>query len=179
LSKIAGISVSTVTATQLHTPIAGVMPAETKETLIMTVWPSNAAWGLGRILGGLYALRFPDVYIFRIGNLIALASIPIALVIYLSKVLPFIAIRYSLTNRRVVVQRGLQAKDDKSVDLDRFDSVQVDVLPGQAWYNAGDLVFKLGNVETFRLNGVSRPEAFRQTIMKAHMVQAGVKKTRR
>ena len=143
------------------------------------MWPSNAAWGLGRFLGGLYALRFPDVYIFRIGNLIALASIPIALVIYLSKVLPFIAIRYSLTNRRVVVQRGLQAKDDKSVDLDRFDSVQVEVLPGQAWYHAGDLVFKLGNVETFRLNGVSRPEAFRQTIMKAHMAHAGVKKTRR
>ena len=168
---------SIATATQIHTPIAGVAPAELSETAIMTVWPSNAASGVGRFLGGLYAWRFPDVYIFRIGNLIALASIPIALVIYLAKVLPFIAVRYTLTNRRVIVQRGIQGKNDKSVDLDRFDSVQVDVLPGQAWYHAGDLVFKLGNVETFRLGGVSRPEAFRQTIMKARLAYAGVKKS--
>src|SRR5262245_8393552 len=86
------VPVSTATAPQVHTPIAGVAPAEIKETVIMTVWPSNTAYGLGRVLGGLYAWRFPDVYIFRIGNLIALASIPIALLIYLAKVLPFIAV---------------------------------------------------------------------------------------
>jgi hypothetical protein len=31
-------------------------------------------------------------------------------------------------------------------------------------------------VETFRLEGVSRPEAFRSTCMKAHMGYVGVKK---
>jgi hypothetical protein len=65
------------------------------------------------------------------------------------------------------------------VDLDRFDNVQVEVLPGQAWYNAGDLIFKLGNVETFRLEGVSRPESFRQVILKARMAHAGVKRSGR
>jgi hypothetical protein len=162
---------------EIHTPIAGCAPSSISESTIMTVWPSNAAYGIGRVLGTQYAMRFPDIYIFRIGNLIALLSIPVALAIYLYRIAPFVGQRYTVTNRRVVVQRGIQAKDDRSVDLDRFDSVQVEVLPGQAWYNAGDLVFKLGNVETFRLDGVSRPESFRQVILKARMAHAGVKKS--
>ena len=77
----------------------------------------------------------------------------------------------------IIVQRGIQARNDRSVDLDRFDSVQLDILPGQDWYHAGDLVFKLGTVETFRLEGVSRPESFRQVILKARMAHAGVKRS--
>ncbi len=162
---------------EIHTPIAGCAPSSISESTIMTVWPSNAAYGVGRFLGAQYAMRFPDIYIFRIGNLIALLSIPIALAIYLYRIAPFVGQRYTVTNRRVIVQRGIQARNDRSVDLDRFDSVQVEVLPGQDWYNAGDLVFKLGNVETFRLEGVSRPESFRQVILKARMAHAGVKRS--
>jgi len=156
--------------------ISGVSPASVQETTIMTVWPSNAMFGLGRVLGGLYAIRFPDVYIFRLGNLIALASIPIALVLFFMRVAPFIGQRYTLTNRRVVVFKGLLVEEERSVALDRFDKVEIDVLPGQAWYDAGDLIFRLGNTETFRLAGVSRPEAFRSQIIKAHMAYVGVKK---
>jgi hypothetical protein len=156
--------------------ISGVSPASVKETTIMTVWPSNAMFGLGRWLGTLYAIRFPDVYIFRLGNLIALLSIPIALVLFFMRVAPFIGQRYTLTNRRVVVYKGLLVEEERSVALDRFDRVEIDVLPGQAWYDAGDLIFRLGNTETFRLAGVSRPEAFRSQIVKAHMAYVGVKK---
>ena len=53
------------------------------------------------------------------------------------------------------------------------------LLPGQAWYHAGDLVFKLGNVETFRLEGVSRPAAFRETCLKSHLAHSTVKAARR
>lgn len=166
------------TLPEIHTPIAGVAPSQLSETTVMTVWPSNAAYGIGRMLGLLYAQRFPDIYIFRIGNLWALLSIPLALAIYFYRIAPFVGTRYTVTNRRVMVQRGIQARNDKSVDLDRFDSVQIEVLPGQDWYNAGDLVFKLGNVETFRLGGVSRPESFRQVILKARMAHAGVKASR-
>ena len=87
------------------------------------------------------------------------------------RVAPFIGQRYTLTNRRVVVYKGLLIQEERSVALDRFDKVEIDVLPGQAWYDAGDLIFRLGNTETFRLAGVSRPEAFRSQIIKAHMVR--------
>lgn len=157
-------------------PIAGVSPADLKETTIMTVWPSNAYFPVGRWLGQLYDIRFPDVYIFRLGNLIALASIPIALPLFFMRILPGIGIRYRLTNRRIIVEQGIMGKEVKSVELDRFDNIVVDVRPGQSWYDAGDLIFKLGNTETFRLEGVSRPDAFRSTCLKAHMGYAGVKK---
>jgi len=86
--------------------------------------------------------------------------------------------RYVVTNRRVIVLRGIVGKEEKAVDLDRFDGITVEVQPGQAWYHAGDLIFKKGNVETFRLDGVSRPESFRQVCLKAQLAHAGVKKAR-
>jgi hypothetical protein len=144
----------------------------------MTVWPSIASFGLGRSLGKLYGIRWPDIYLFRFGRLIALAMIPVSLALYFLRVLPVFGTRYTLTNRRVMVQKGLIPQEDKFVDLDRFDTIDVVVQPGQEWYDAGDLVFKLGNVETFRLDGVSRPEAFRATLLKSQMSHAGVKKAR-
>ena len=88
-------------------------------------------------------------------------------------------VRYNRPNRRIIVERGLKGVLDKAVDLDRFDTVTIDVLPGQGWYHAGDLVFKLGNVETFRLEGVSRPAAFRETCLKSHQAHSTVKAARR
>lgn len=156
--------------------ITGVSPAGVKETTIMTVWPSVAQYTLGRILGGLYAIRFPDVYIFRLGNLLALLFIPVSLVLFFMRVAPGTGRRYTLTNRRVIVHRGLQIEEERSVGLDRFDAIEIVVRPGQEWYEAGDLVFKLGPTETFRLEGVSRPDTFRAACIKAHMAYVGVKK---
>jgi hypothetical protein len=156
--------------------IAGVSPASIRETTIMTVWPSNAKFALGRWLGTAYAIRFPDFYFLQVGHLLALLSIPIALVLFFLRIAPFIGSRYALTNRRVIEQRGLSAVEERSVDLDRFDSIDVVVQPGQAWYHAGDLVFRLGATETFRLQGVSRPESFRAACIKAHMAYVGVRK---
>ena len=169
---------STATAS-IAQPIAGVVPTELKEVTVMTVWPSVAMYGLGRQMGTLFAIRWPDIYFFRLGNLIALLSIPVALVLFFMRIAPGIGTRYRLTNRRIIVERGLTGKEDKAVDLDRFDTINIEVQPGQAWYDAGDLVFKLGNIETFRLVGVSRPAAFRATCMKSHMAHAGVKKARK
>jgi hypothetical protein len=169
---------STATVSMTEQAISGVAPAEVKEVTVMTVWPSVAKFGLGKALGSLFAIRWPDVYIFRLGNLIALLSIPVALVLFFMRIAPGVGTRYRLTNRRIIVERGLMSVEDKAVDLDRFDTIEIDVQPGQAWYDAGDLVFKLGNVETFRLEGVSRPAAFRATCLKSHMAHAGVKRAR-
>lgn len=159
--------------------IAGVTPFDMDEATVMTVWPSNAAiWlgplPLGRLLGRLYSVQ-GGFYIFKLSSLFCLLSIPLALVLYLKRVGPFVATRYRLTNRRVIVEAGLKCKESKSIGLDRFDSVDVELLPGQQWYDAGDLVFRRGDVETFRLEGVSRPHAFRETCIKAQKSFVGVK----
>src|SRR5688500_11616643 len=167
---------STAAAPMTPQPIAGVSPAEIKEVTVMTVWPSVALYGLGQALGRGFGVRWPDVYFFRLGNLLALLAIPIALPLYFLRILPFIGTRYTVTNRRIMVLRGIVGKVEKFVDLDRFDTVEIIVQPGQEWFDAGDLVFKQGTIETFRLEGVSRPDAFRATCVKSQMAHAGVKR---
>ena len=76
----------------------------------------------------------------------------------------------------MIVEAGPKFKPQKSVDLDRFDAIDIDVRPGQAWYPAGDMIFRLGPVETFRLEGVGYPEVFRVTCLKAHQAYVGVRK---
>lgn len=155
--------------------ISGVSPAAVRETTSMVVWPSNAEFAIGRTLGQLFDMRFPDIYFLRIGNLFALLSIPVSLALYFYKVLPGMGSRYRLTNRRIVVESGLLGKERRAVTLDGFDNIEIEVLPGQEWYAAGNLVFKRGQVETFRLDGVSRPDCFKSICWKAHRAFVGVK----
>ncbi|MCA9217566.1 MAG: PH domain-containing protein [Planctomycetales bacterium] len=158
--------------------IAGVTPATEKEVTCMTVWPSVAGMSLGpipvgRILGQLYSIP-AGIYPLTIGNLLCLATIPIAILLYARRIGPFVATRYRVTNKRIVVERGITGKEERSIDLNKFDSVGIRVLPGQEWFDAGDLVFTQGNVEKFILEGVSRPEAFRRVCLKAHQAYSGV-----
>ena len=158
--------------------IAGTAPVESAETTVMTVWPSVAGMRLlgipaGKILGRLLNIK-AGFYIFTVGNLIALLAIPIGLVLYFKRVGPVVGTRYRLTNKRIVVERGLTGVEDRSISFDRFDNIQVEVAPGDEWYKSGDLVFRQGEVERFRLEGVSRPEAFRQICVKSHQAYVGV-----
>jgi hypothetical protein len=158
--------------------IAGVAPVTDKEVTCMTVWPSVAGMSLGpiplgRMLGQLYSIPV-GIPPLTVGNLMCLMTIPIALVLYARRIGPFVATRYRVTNKRILVERGISGKEERSIDLDKFDSVEIRVRPGQEWYVAGDLVFLQGNVEKFMLEGVSRPEAFRNICLKAHQAYCGV-----
>lgn len=149
------------------------------EVTSITFWPSVASQQLlglplGQMLGQLYQMQVGP-YVFTLGNLFCLLTIPLALVLYFKRVGPFVATRYRLTNKRVVVERGLTNREERSVSLDRFDSIEIEQPAGYAWYDAGDLVFRLGKTETFRLAGVSRPAAFREILWKAHRSFVGVK----
>lgn len=154
--------------------IAGVSPASERETTTMVVWPSISAIGIGRLLGRLFSIRL-GFYVLRLGNLLALAASPLCALLYLGRAAPIVGTRYRLTNRRLIVERGLGNREEKSVDLDRFDQIETHVRPGQEWFSAGDLVFLEGETETFRLPGVSRPESFRQTCLKSRNAYVGVK----
>lgn len=140
----------------------------------MTVWPSNGASRLGRFLGRLYQIE-AGVGFLTIGNLLALATSPIGAAIYLWHAAPGVGTHYRLTNRRVIIEQGLSGKPDRWVNLDRFNRIEIEVQPGQGWYHAGDMIFFLDDVETFRLSGVSRPEAFRAACMKGRQTYVGVR----
>lgn len=164
----------------MNQAIAGVAPYDGEEVTVATVWPSVAQewlgpFPLGRWMGQLYNLKFGG-YIFTLGNLFCLLSIPLALVLYFKRVLPYLATRYRLTSRRLVVEQGLLPHEDRSLDLDRFNEIEIEVLPGYEWYHAGDLVFRMDSIETFRIIGVVRPETFRNLCLNAHQSYVGVKR---
>lgn len=140
----------------------------------MTVWPSNGATNLGRFLGKLYEIESGFGFV-TVGNLLALATSPVGAAIYLWHAAPGVGTHYRLTNRRIVIEKGLDGKPDRWVDLDRFDRIEIAVEPGQAWYHCGDMIFYLDDVETFRLPGVSRPEAFRAACLKGRQTYVGVR----
>ena len=143
---------------------------ESEEITVMVVWPSVARFSLGSWLGELYAAD-AGFYIFTVGNLVALASIPLAVGLYFFRLAR--GFHYKLTNRRVL---ELQFGDVlRAIPLDGFDAIEVERLPGQLWYDAGDLVFRRQDQEVFRLRAVSRPEAFHRTCWKSHQSFVGVK----
>lgn len=173
--------------------IAGVAPPDVSEVTVMEVWPSIAKFSLGRVLGQMFAMN-AGIYVFTVGNLLALVTIPLSLALYFYRLKPsFFGLHlhgglYRLTNRRVMALRNEVVFHDrfpfvkfkfgvptKAVDLDRFDSIEIEELPGHRWFAAGDLVFRRQGVETFRLEGVSRPEPFRHTCLKSHYSYVGVK----
>lgn len=172
--------------------VAGVSPSETGEVTVMVVWPSVAATSWGRFWGrrfgsqiGFHVYGIP----FTVGRLWMLISIPFILPLYFHMLVPRIPFvvagmentacrRYRLTNRRVLIEHGLGGAIYRSAALDRFDTVQIEVLSGQEAYPAGDLVFRAGQIETLRLPGVSRPEAFRQACLKAHQAYVGIRQVR-
>ncbi len=170
--------------------IAGVSPASLDEATVMTVWPTIAASGAGQMIGRLCSLGGEGP--FAIGKLLAPLTILPALALFFISIVPpfpfwFVRFnrRYKVTNRRILVledclewvvyhpfgfrfpAQKIRTEEAKAVQLDRFDTIEIEVLPGQEWFPAGELIFKQGAVETFRLSGVSRPEAFRQVCLKA------------
>lgn len=156
-------------------PISGVSPPGVAETTVMTVWPSVGATAVGQWLGRLYRMgRRESRGPISVGRLALLASIPLGMFLYLSMRLPWAIRRYRLTNRRVTIERGISPKVEQYVDLERFDSIDLVVRPGQEWYDCGDLVFRRGPVVTLQLAGVSRPEPFRQTCLKVRQSYVSV-----
>jgi hypothetical protein len=90
--------------------------------------------------------------------------------------MPFVCRRYTLTNRRIIIRRGLRTIDGPWISLDEFESIRIEILPGQKWLRAGDLVFLRGGVQVLRLPGVSHPEAFRQICLTAQTALIDVRK---
>jgi hypothetical protein len=161
---------------EMKQAIAGVAPPELSEVTIMTVWPSIAATGLGRFLGRRYESRVGIGNILTIGNIWKIASIPVALGIFFVMLLvPGMNRRYRLTNRRLAIENGLSPKVESAVALADFDTIDIEYLPGQEWYPCGEMIFRKGKIETFRLSAVPRPESFRQVCLKTQRAYSSVK----
>lgn len=155
-------------------PITGVTPPDLAEAALMTVWPTIGATAAGRLVGRLSA-NATGVGFFTLGKLFALATIPLSLTIFCWQLLPYACRRYALTTRRIVIRKGLSAGEDRWISLEEFDTIAIEILPGQAWLHCGDVSFRHGGRELLRLAGVSRPEVFRRACLKAQKALMAVR----
>ena len=159
----------------MHQPIAGVTPSELAEVTCKVVWPTIGATRAGRLVGRLAAVRIGCAQLFTVGTLLAAATIPLSVAVFGWQLMPYVCRRYTLTNRRIIIRKGLMAVDGRWISLDEFDAIAIEILPGQQWLHAGDLVFRHGDREVLRLAGVPRPEAFRQVCLTARSALVGVR----
>lgn len=136
------------------------------ETASKVVWPTIGATRCGRLVGQLGTVRVGVGRVFTLGNLFALATIPISLGVFAWQLMPGVIRRYCLTNRRIVVLKGLTRVEERGIGLDEFDAIETRVLPGQEWLHTGEMVFLRDGREVFHLSGVSRPQTFREICLK-------------
>lgn len=145
--------------------IAGV--SATSEARIMTEFPSVGASGIGRLIGSLM-----DCIPVRIGG------VKLSYVVFGLLLAPFGALlfllnkvagsRYVLTNRSVQIWSALGTGKIASVDLNEIASVELDPLPGQAFFRCADIRLKSAKGQTIlRLAGVADSGPFRNAIQRA------------
>jgi hypothetical protein len=137
--------------------VTGVVPPQQGEARIRQTWPSVMAYPAAATLGR-------KLLVSRIGAPLAwLLLAPL----YFKKILPFLATRYTVTNRRVMLQHGLKPKPAKEVALADIDDVRIQTDANSAFYLAANLeILSRGRV-VLTLPGVPEPESFRHTILNA------------
>lgn len=146
--------------------------------MIAVEWPNITRFGLGQLIGRVVA-GTPRVglgSVLTLRNFVLLAMIPLALLLYAMLYLPGLCLRYRLTNRGVRLERGVIPKPEKTLTFDEFDTVRIDVQPGQEWSLSGDLVFEHNSQELLRMPGIARPDGFRRTILEAQSATQLVRK---
>jgi hypothetical protein len=137
--------------------VAGVMPPQLGEAMIREAFPSVAQSGLSRLASKLMR----SVVLAPLGWLL-LAPL------FLKKIAPFLCTRYTLTNRRLMIRRGLKPHPVREVALADIDDVRLVPDSYNAFYRCGTLeVLGKGQV-TMTLPAVPEPEGFRQAVINAY-----------
>lgn len=153
---------ATATASQ---PISGVSAG--RETVIEEVYPSISGSGFGRFLGQLMDCMPVSIGGVKLSQaLFAPIVAPLGVAGYLQ--LKVTGPAYVLTNRSVVKRASLGQRMFASVPLSEIDNIDIQVLSGQEFFQAGDLLLLNSNGDTLmHLEGIPRPDRFRQVILDA------------
>jgi hypothetical protein len=136
--------------------IAGVMAPQLDEAMIREVWPTLAAYTGGHAAAWLMTTGFGIPL-----------GLPLLGYLLVRKFLPFVCRRYTLTNRRLMIRRGLKPIPAQQIALSDIDDVRLVPDTLHPFYRAADLeVISKGQV-VLHLPGVPDPESIRQSILNA------------
>jgi hypothetical protein len=154
-SQDVGLAVNGKTPRQA---VAGLMPPQLGEAMIREVWPTVLD-----VQGGLASLASK---LMRTAFLAPLGWLLLA-PLFAKKFAPMICKRYTLTNRRLMIQRGWKPAPTHEVALKDIDDVRLDTASYDTFYRSGNLDVTSGGKVALKLTGVPEPESFRHAIVNA------------
>jgi hypothetical protein len=151
--------------------ITGVVPPQAGEAMIRELFPSVAAHpgaaGLGKKITEVAGKLARTVVLLPVALIIVSAGWLVMSFAYFSKVMPFLARRYTLTNRRLMIRRGLKPKPALEVALGDIDEVRIQKDANSEFFMSGTLEIVSKGQVVLKLPGVPGPEAFRHAIINA------------
>lgn len=135
--------------------INGLTPPAVAECRVREVYPSVASWPTIARIGR----KLTRTVLLAPLGWIAMASV------YFGKLKPFLMVRYTLSNRRLMIRHGWSGKVGKEIALADIDDVRITTDDNSTFFRAANLeVIKNGQV-AFTLLGVPDPESFKQIIL--------------
>jgi hypothetical protein len=137
--------------------VTGVVPPEIGEAMIREVRPTVMAGGAA--IPNLARTLQKSIVLAPLGWLLLLPA-------FLKKLTPLCQ-RYTLTNRRLTIQRGLKPSPVKEVPLRDIDDVRVVDSTRDTFYLSATLEVLSGGKVVLTLPGVPEPEGFRRAIRNA------------
>jgi hypothetical protein len=141
---------------------SGEASPQVQEVIIRETWPSvtiiPAAAALGQKL-------IRSIVLAPLGWLLLLP-------VYFLKVLPFVAKRYTLTNRRIMIRRGLKATPTEEVALDQFDDVRLVESSIDKFFRSATLEILAGGKVVLSLPAVPEADSFRRAVLDTRIAWA-------
>ncbi len=136
--------------------VAGLMPPQLGEAMIREVWPTIL--GVSSAVAGLSGKLIRSVFLAPLGWMFNA-------LLFGRKFAPVLCRRYTLTNRRLMVQRGWKPEPVQEIALKDIDDVRLIADTYDAFYRSGDLQVMSGGKEALKLVAVPEPESFRHAIV--------------
>jgi hypothetical protein len=137
---------------------AGLTPPQVGEARIREVWPSLVARMPG--VSHLAQRLICSIFLAPLGWM--LLALPFVL-----RIAPGLARRYTLTNRRLMIQKGLRPAPEQEIALADIDDVRFDPATYSSFYRCGTLAVIAKGQTAMTLLGVPEPESFRHSILNA------------
>jgi hypothetical protein len=101
-----------------------------------------------------------------VGSVVLLpAGVALLAPLFALKFAPFLCKRYTLTNRRLMIRRGLRPSPVQEVALADIDEVRLGADPVDAFYRSGTLEVVSHGQVVLTLPGVPEPEGFRHAVV--------------
>jgi hypothetical protein len=144
--------------------VTGVVPPQLQEAMIREVWATVAA--NGPVMTMAHKL-IKTIVLAPLGWLLIAPFWAKRFLGFLPG-LSFLTVKYTLTNRRLMIREGMKPHPTAEIALNNIGEVHINTDGNSDFYSTGDLqVLRKDGTTAFTMPGVPEPESFRQAILQA------------